>query len=296
MIGTSSSLAWIHIVSFHPRLAAIALACVTASTAFAQAIPTDANGFTAHVADLLRKEVGEAAVVVKAPLTLGVGELQANLERVFGYCSAAPVGCASELALYVQGAVEVHRERSAPPRREAVRLVLRSEAYLQQAQRNVPAGAPAMQPKPLVDGLVMLPVLDSPRTLRMLTDKDNAALGLPSSDAAIELALANTAAALKPLMDEAKVLRPGQIGQLVGHTYQPSRLAFHAQWAPLAQAQGGKLIVVAPVTDAVFYIADDSPEAADALRRFSRQLMGRAPNRLSDVLLRWTETGWDVLR
>jgi len=51
--------------------------------ASAQGIPTDEPGFTAYVAERMRKGVGDTPVGVKAPLTLSVGTLQANLDRIY---------------------------------------------------------------------------------------------------------------------------------------------------------------------------------------------------------------------
>ena len=59
-------------------------------------------------------------------------------------------------------------------------------------------------------------------------------------------------------------------------------------WAPLAQAQGGVLIVAAPTPDLVLYSGEDSSAALDALRTFVRNVMARTPKPLSGALLRWT--------
>jgi hypothetical protein len=261
------------------------------STAYAQSVPLDEASFTEHAAALLRKEIGEQAVVVKGPLTLGLGELQANLDRVFSYCKRERGSCEAELDRYVQGAAQVHRDRSAPPQREAVRVVLRSSQYIQSAQASLGGQAAQIQPRPFVDGLVAVPVLDSPRTIRMLASKDNALLGL--SEAQVhELGMANLRSTLKPLMEVAKVTAAGQIGQIVGDPYGPSRLLLHDTWVPLAKAQNGVLIVAIPSTDAIFYIGQDSPGAVDALRVLVKNVLARSPNRLSDVLLKWTENGW----
>jgi hypothetical protein len=96
-------------------------------------------------------------------------------------------------------------------------------------------------------------------------------------------------------VDVAKVANHGQIGQLVGDSYQPSRLALFDTWAPLAKAQGGKLIVALPAKDAVFYVGDDTKTAIDALRTLVRNVLSHAPGPLSDILLRWTPTGWEVV-
>ncbi len=174
-------------------------------------------------------------------------------------------------------------------------MVVRTAQYLQQAQGALAPGAPTLQTRPLVGGLVLVPVLDSPRTIRMLTEKDSAKLGLTANEVH-ELAIANLRKTSKPLMEIAKVVGRGQIGQLVGDTFHSSRLALLDSWAPLSQAQGGVLIVAAPANDAVFYIGEDSPIAIDALRSLVRNVMRRAPSPLSDVLLRWTPIGWNVVR
>lgn len=261
----------------------------------AQAIPSDEAGFTDYVATLLRKEVGDATVVVKGPLTLGLGELQANLDRVFSFCKRDSSACATELDRYVKGAAQVHKDRSSPPTRESVRLVVRSSQYVQAAQSSLAGQSPQMQSRPFVEGLVVLPVLDSPRTVRMLGSKDNTQLGVSEAEL-FDLGLANLRATLKPLMEVAKVAGSGQIGSITGNAYDPSRLILHDTWAPLAQAQGGTLIVAIPATDAVFYISEETPVAIDALRALVKNVLSRAPNRLTNALLRWNESGWSLVQ
>jgi hypothetical protein len=106
----------------------------------------------------------------------------------------------------------------------------------------------------------------------------------------------NLRATLKPLMEVAKVAGQGQIGQLTGDVYQPSRLVLHDDWAPLAAAQNGTLIVVAPATNAVFYIGEDTPVAIDALRTLAKKVIAHAPNGLAVILLRWNAAGWEVVK
>ena len=261
----------------------------------AQDIPRDEAAFTEYVATLLRKEVGSDAVVVKSPLTIGLGELQANLDRVFKFCSLNNAGCSVEVERYVKGAAQVHRERNIQPTKEAVRIVVRPAQSVQAAQSSTGGPGPVQTlPRPFVEGLVTLPVLDSPRTLRMLGEKDAKTLGLNEQEA-YELALANLRKELKPLMEVAKVAGKGQIGQLIGDSFHPSRLLLIETWAPLAKAQGGVLIAAIPATDAVLYIGEDTPVAIDALRALVKNVMSRAPNRLSSTLLRYKESGWEVV-
>ena len=261
----------------------------------AQMIPTDKQGFTDHLAERLRAEVGNAVVSVKGPLTLGLGELQANLDRVYLFCQRNPDRCAEEVSTYVTGAAEVHRERTAAPTREAVRLVVRTSLYVDQAQKEINSSAATLMPRPLVEGLVVVPVLDSPRAVRMLDERESEALGL-TSDEVHSLGAVNLRSSLPPLMSVAKVAGKGQIGHLTDNFFHPSRLVLHDSWAPLAEAQGGTLIVVAPATDVVLYISEDSTEAIAALRALARRELNGAPNKLADVLLKWRPGGWEVVR
>jgi uncharacterized protein YtpQ (UPF0354 family) len=268
----------------------IILSAMSCSSASAQDVPKGEAAFTEYVAAQLRREMGGAAIVVKGPLTLAVGELQANLDRIFAYCSRDRTGCAREITTYVKGVAQVHKDRLAPPSKEAVRVLVRTQAYVTMSQ-----AALKLQPRELAGGLVMLPAIDMPRSLRMLTDEDNVALGL-SADEVFKLGFANLRQRLKPLMEVAKVVQPGQIGHLSGDVYHPSRLALRESWTPLAKAHAGKLIVAVPTTDTVLYVGDDAPTAIDALRALAKNVWTRAPNQLSTELLRWTPKRWEVVR
>jgi uncharacterized protein YtpQ (UPF0354 family) len=268
---------------------------VLCANVFAQNIPQDEAGFTEFVTAQIRAEVGDASIATKGPLRVAVGDMQANLDRIFGFCKRNSEGCPTEIANYVKALGQAYRDQNVAPSRDALRLVVRTTQYVKQVEGALGPGTPPLHPRVLVEGLVILPVLDAPRTIRMLSDGDMKTLGL-SADEVQQVALSNLRSSLKPLMDSAKVAGHGQIGQLVGDAFDSSRLALLDTWAPLAAAQGGKLIVAAPATDAVFYVGEDSAGAIDALRTLVRDSMSRAPNRLSDLLLRWTPGGWEIVR
>jgi uncharacterized protein YtpQ (UPF0354 family) len=272
---------------------ALLVLCVSAMPALAQGIPTDEPNFTKYVAERLRKQIGNTSIEIKGPLTLSVGQLQANLDRVYSFCQRSPAGCAQEIDTYVKAAAQVHSDRSAAPTKAAVRVVVRTAQYVQ--TQGGTSGVSTLQPRSLAGGLIVLPALDTPRAIRMLNAADSTTLGLTANQIH-ELGLANLRKTLKPVAEVAKPVGNGQIGQLVGDFYHPSRLVLVDSWAPLANAQGGVLIVAAPTTDAVFYLGEDSPVAIDALRSLVKNVMSRAPNRLSDVLLRWTPKGWTIVQ
>src|SRR5215213_5583827 len=77
----------------------------------AQEVPRDEGSFTEFVATRVRQEVGNAPVVVKSPLTLGVGPIQANLDRVFAFCRSNAAGCATELDRYAKGVAQVLKQQ-----------------------------------------------------------------------------------------------------------------------------------------------------------------------------------------
>src|SRR5712691_1646154 len=261
----------------------------------AQSVPKGEAAFTEYVATQLRRAIRGATVEVKGPLTLELAGLEANLDRIFAFCNRNTAGCASEVANYVKAVTQVYQNRTAPPSKTAVRVVVRTKAYLAAAEATMPKEGPKLQPRPLAGDLVMLPALDEPRTIRMLDERDNAALGL-SADEVFKLGFDNLRKQLKPLMSVAKVAQADQIGQLSGDTYHSSRLALFESWSPLAKVHGGKLIVAAPATDMVLYVGDDSPKAIDALRTLAKTAAARAPAPLSSELLRWTPQRWEAVR
>jgi hypothetical protein len=277
---------------FHVAFLAAA-SLVGVASAVAQTIPTDEAGFTTYVADRLRKELSGAKVNIEGPLTIVIGSMQANLDRVYSFCGRNRAGCANEVNTYVKAVVQAQRNQGAPPTKEAVRLVVRTAGYLEQSQKMVAPSS--IQAKPLVDGLFVVPVLNSPRSIRVLTEKDSAALGL-NANQVHELGIANLRKTLKPLGEVAKVAGPQQIGYLDDDFFHPSRLVLLNSWAPLAKEQGGVLIVAAPATDFVAYIGEDTTIAVNTLRLLAEKVMSKAPSPLSNILLRWTPKGWQIVR
>jgi uncharacterized protein YtpQ (UPF0354 family) len=273
-------------------LLVLAMGC---GSARAQDVPKGKAAFTEYVAEQFQREMGSEAVVVKGPLRLAIGGMQANLDRIFGYCSQTTTGCEREISNYVEGIAQVNKDRAAPPTRETVRVIVRTREYVAAAWAAMPKGARRLDPRQLAGGLVMLPAIDMPRTIRSATLADSDVLGL-SSDEIFELGLANLRAQLRPLMEVASVAKPGQIGHFSSDIYDSSRLALHESWSPLAKAHGGKLIVAVPATNAVLYIGDDAPVAIDAFRLLVKNVWARTANPLSTELLRWTPTRWEVVR
>lgn len=248
--------------------------------------------FTERVASILRTKLSDAHVSVKGPLTLSVGDLQANLDRLYSFCDRDAAHCDGEIDRYVGGVKEALHTAREPVSREAVRLIVRTATYFENAQRALGGADSGFQPKPLPGGLVILPAIDSPATIRMLSTKGIKDLGL-SGEEVYDLGERNLRRALRPMTDAAKPVGKSQIGTIGSDPYNSSRLALLDSWSSLAQAQGGKLIVAAPSIDTVLYIGEDSATAIDALRSRTRDVMQRASSPLSATLLRWTPAGWE---
>lgn len=260
--------------------------------AAAQAIPMEDQTFTEFAAQAVRREVGDTPVSIKGPLTLSVGALQANLERVFGFCRSNNSGCVSEIDRYAKGVAQVLKQQNAPVDKSSVRLVVRSSEYIKRAQESLGSDGPTLQAKPLVEGLVSVAVLDTPRAVRPLDDRDLRKLNM-SQNQLFELGGENLQATLKPLADSAKPVGSGQIGAIPGGVYEVGRVAILSQWAPLANAQQGLLVIALPTTDMVLYISESTPSAIDALRALSKDTAAKSSNPLSpSTVLKWTAERW----
>lgn len=247
--------------------------------------------FTERAAAALRAELGDTPVLIADPLTLKIGELQANLDRVYTYCRANAQGCDVELRRYVLSVADVSRNAALPVDRESLRAVVRTTEFADAAGKSYGQG----HRRTVAEGLVALAFVDSPTSARALAESDGKKLGL-SMEQAYELALDNLRRSLKPLADVAKPVLRGDIAALEGDFYESSRVLLHADWAPLARAQGGVLVVALPTKDGLLYCSDDSPPSLDALRQRVREAMRRSPGPLTDRLLRWTEAGWQLVR
>lgn len=265
----------------------------TVQWAAGEGSPQEQAAFTERVAARLRARLGDAAVVVAEPLTLKIGDTQANLDRVHTFCRANAAGCDAELDRYVQAVVDVQAHAAAPPSREALRVVVRTAEFADGAAGSV-AGKAGFIRRPLAEGLVGMLMLDSPRSARLVSEVDCQSLGL-TADEAYAQGLANLRRALPPLAQAAKPVAHGGLGKLEGDFYETGRVLLHEEWAALARAQKGVLVVALPAKNLLLYSADASPSGLEALRSLARDVARRSPGPLSERLLRWTPGGWEAL-
>lgn len=176
----------------------------------------------------------------------------------------------------------------------ALRIVVRSDDYLDRVKSALGVPAAALAARPVAGNLYAMVVLDQPRAVRSVDERHLKELNL-TQDQAFERAIKNTLAALPPLAQSARPAKRGQIGHISGSFYDVGRVAIHAEWAGLAQAQGGTLLVALPTTDVVLYVPEDTPTAIDALRTLALNIMKKSPNPLSATILRWTNERWEAV-
>lgn len=232
---------------------------------------------------------------VNGPLTVSAGPLQANLDRIFGFCRTNASGCASSIDQYAKGVAQVLKQQNAPLDKAAVRLVVRSSEYIKRAQASLGKDGPTLQFMPLVEGLISVAVLDTPRAARPLDDRDLKKLDF-SQEQLFALGRENLVASLRPLSEIAKPAASGQIGTITGSVYEVGRVAVHSQWAELWRAQQGTLIVAIPTTDVVLYVSESTPAALDALRALAKSTFAKASNPLAaTTLLKWSAEHWELV-
>ncbi len=277
-----------------PLASAQAAASAPVPTSIPDPVPLDDPAFTDAITEQFRSALPDEHVVVIAPQRLAIGNAgtNVNLARLWQSCRATPATCDQQAADFVAGATRTFVAFNKPPERSQVRIAVRSTAMADAYRANSRTTGLNLQVQPFVDGLVSTVVIDTPTAMRWASSHDLDALKLDPAGL-VALARANTHAALQPLASGAQPAPHGKIGAIEDESaYTASRVLFPSDWAPMAKAQGGVLIIALPTPTTIFYISDDSPAAVAALRTFAHDRMLQATTPLGDVLLRWSPDGW----
>ena len=278
------------------RRAALACALVFSQAAFADPVPTADPGFTDAITEQLRTALPDEHVIVVGPqrLTIGNAGFTVNLGHLFQACRANAAKCDDESTRYVAGVTKAFQDMNKPPAPAQVRIAVRSARMAQAYMDSTRATGLALQVQPFVEGLVSTVVIDSPASLRWASSKDVDALKLDAAGLR-ELARNNTHSAMQPLSSVAQPASKGKLGTIDGDAYTASRILFPADWAAMAKAQDGVLIIALPRSTTILYIGDDSADALATLRNVTREQMAGAADGLSDQLLRWTPEGLSLI-
>lgn len=276
---------------------------VVAATAAVLLVPSgytcaDEASFTKQVADRLVRELPDLRIEIASPLTLkinqadGANVLQANLDRIFAFCTKAAEQCDAATSQYIAGVSGAVKDRIRPVEPSMIRLNVRPRKALESAQQHLPPDAPRIVLRPFPGDLAITAVLDFPTAMRMFTNEDAKKLGL-SEDQVIDIGLNNLRASLKPISDFPPPTAEQSFRYLGDSPYESSRLTLHSDWAPVAKALGGSLIVGIPSSNLLVYGRGDSELAVDAIRAFMRDAIRKTDRPLSTLMFRWTENGWE---
>lgn len=264
--------------------------------------PADAGAFTAHAADLMRRQFPSASVSVAGPLRLSVaapGKTAPNmvyLDRVWAFCERNRPQCAAALQDLVRTMGRSAFEELEPASRQNLRAAVRPVGQVEQMRAAYRAAGSGEQPiaAALTAELWTICYVDSPRTARPLQRADLPKLGI-TADEALSLAAANTLKHLRPLSAVLKSWKGQSIGFMPGDYYESSRLLDHRRWERYAKVAQGHLIVAVPANNLVIYGNGADPGTVEAMRRMVREAATTAERPLSLTLLKWTKEGWQPL-
>jgi len=265
-------------------------------------IPRDEHAFTAFLAAAFWREMPSARVVVEGPYQLGIlfpastSEINIYLDNIDGACRRDVDGCDESVRSFVASMSAIMKEDAAPIERSSIRAVLRSSAYVEQI-RQAAATSPDAEPivRHFVGDLWVVGVADGPDGIKLIRSGDAVTLGL-SPDEVMTLAKNNLAIALKPLDAVTHPLPARGFDTVAGEYYEVSRLLLHDEWASLAEQMQGALVVAVPAIDYLLYGDSGCKNAIPAMAAYADYVVAKAQRPISSTLLKWTETGWEMVR
>lgn len=204
-------------ISVMLRRAALVAALLVPTAGFAGNAPKGEAAFTMWMAKRLQAGVVNARVEVDSPLTLKLrqpdGEelLQANLDRVYDFCTRAAAQCEDAANDYVATIAEhlQRRDKEETIEPSMVRVVVRTRDYVETVRKQMPADQAKLLVRPLAGDLMQVAVLDFPRSIRLFTASDAKALKLKENEV-FELGLKNLRAELTPLAEHPQPTGPSR--------------------------------------------------------------------------------------
>jgi uncharacterized protein YtpQ (UPF0354 family) len=217
------------------------------------------------------------------------------LRNVWGLCQRVPERCDLAIDDFVGHYSGAMREEDGPVTRADLRAVVRTEGYVEEL-RQVAANKPdaAVIARKLAGDLWLICVVDRADGVELLNMGTIAKLHL-SADDAISTALDNVEQSLPPMAKQKTKLLRGKVTVISGDFYNSSRILLNDSWRRIAKRMHGDLIVAVPGTDLLVYGKSETAEDTQALRTVVALIAQQAHRQISLTLLRWTETGWDVV-
>lgn len=273
---------------------ALGLVACAIIPAWADAVPSDPDVFTAYVADHIRRIEPGIPVTVTGTLSLDVGNSGAvhslYLQRVFDVCQRNPDAAATFVDTFIQQMAAVASNPEPQVTRDTLRVIIRPEIYLK-SELDTLAGRATPVAAPLPGDLWLLGASDLPTAIKILDSRDLTRLGMSDSEA-LAIGKLNLRSGLKQSLEQARAARVPGVNLVTGDPYESSLLAFPDLWAPLAKASLGDLLVAVPAADVVLFSDTDKPDAIPELRDAVQTVMSRADRPLAATIFRWSAAGW----
>lgn len=215
------------------------------------------------------------------------------LDRIFGYVSANPKQAAAAQRNYVSQMAKAIADADRPISKRDLRLAVRNATTLRKSLEAMGPGRKAAYPKDFVGDLVVVPVIDTPSTVKYVSEVNLAAIGL-TEEQAVELGTKNLRSIQKPMAEITKIPPKSGIG-VINEEYAASRLIFIADWKPIEEKIGGNLIAMAPAYDTVIYGDGSTLIAVDALRTIGMQIAKQSQVPLAPTVVRLKGDHWEVV-
>ncbi|MCH8622208.1 hypothetical protein [Undibacterium sp. TS12] len=258
-------------------------------------IPADVSAekraFTTQVEKQLRQKLDGVSIrTEEAPLILTLDSYRISLDRLYQLCRQDASKCTAQLGHFINAVADTVNTKAAEARKKDLRLTLRSSLYMSQ----LGPAATYLQQRSFLDGFTVLVVSDAGGSMRPVNSADLAGFNMSAADL-YALASSNTQAVLPPMAEVARPAMAGKIETTGFDPYAASRLLYFNDWAELAKAQNGVLLVCAPSASRLLYISESNPKAISKLRETARDFMSGSVYPLSEAILKWTPGGWEVL-
>lgn len=211
-----------------------------------------------------------------------------GIDSVHEACAQSTTKCDEAIQTYASRAGQ-HMMGLVPPKREQLRIVVRSREYLSRANAQI-GYSDSFVYDYLVTDLVSLCFVDLPRIQRPIKGSELTNLQIDPQEA-LSTCKANSKAALPNLRSQWKSLPAQAIGSLQTGGDVSGYLAAVDDWGPLAKKLGG-LIVAIPSNEVILYASGTRETDVEALLILAREMMAQATIPISSSVFRWSETGW----
>jgi hypothetical protein len=286
-----------------PKFATFAVVLLAASLAMADAA-RDPQAFTNDILERLRPHLYDGETISSPePLKIKVKgrrrTVDAELKTLYGICSDKPDECEKRTGEYVESWTDLF---GVPPAPDAAKLYaqLWTDTTIAFLERIGQVGTNPVAAR--YAGDLWTVCMSGTRPLK---ENDLSVLKLSKADA-VARCQANTVAVQQPFDASIADLPKGGSARISNHGVAALLLA-HDLWAPVSRRFDGALIVCAIDADILYYgrgaDADDiaaletraRKEAADRVTTGNLDGIKGDPRDFHFAVLKWTETGWQVV-